>query len=266
MMKQGSGSCTMRENEVAEILVNLPSLIWEFECGCGILQPSWGCKRKRSAIGVDPKARQASSPATPLSFSPSESDENPSTLIRTRTRNVSLKRKREHYVKILQDLTKHNDLIRGEIKNVKCHNEKLKEYNLKLKARKQERSHGPSQGGLVHKQPQQQFQFSGMAHHPPLILNQTAGPAQIRGGEGVVGPAHATTSLGSNDVGPIGIPDLNLPLDESMTMTMEFCDMNVSLANKDLSKTMAAQARQNMLQKYRFKNPIGISKPRYSCR
>lgn len=91
-MKQGSGSCTMRENEVAEILVNLPSLIWEFECGCGILQPSWGCKRKRSAIGVDPKARQASSPATPLSFSPSESDENPSTLIRTRTRNVSLKR------------------------------------------------------------------------------------------------------------------------------------------------------------------------------
>ncbi|TKY75251.1 hypothetical protein E2542_SST04018 [Spatholobus suberectus] len=273
-MKQGSGcvsSSSTRENEVAEILVKLRSLIREFECGCGILPLAWGRKRRRSAIAVSPKA-EASSPATPFSFSPSESDDNPTTLLR---RNVSLKRKREHYLKIIQDLTKDNDLLCGEIKNVQCYFDKLKDYNLKLKARKQELSDGPSQGDLVHKQPQLQLQmqFPGMAHNPPLILNQTAGPAQIRDGEGAALQAcgHAATSLGvpsfSNDVGPSGIPDLNLPLDESMTT--EFCealDVNVSVANKNLSRAMAAQARQNRLHIYRFKNPIGISKPRYSCR
>jgi len=79
----------MRENQVAEILVKLPTLILEFECGRGILPQSWGRKKKRSAISVNPKAEEASSPATPLSFSPSESDENPTSLFR---RNVSLKR------------------------------------------------------------------------------------------------------------------------------------------------------------------------------
>ena len=78
-----------------------------------------------------------------------------------------------------------------------------------------------------------------MAHHPPLILNQTAGSGQIKGGEGVVGLAHATTSLGvaslssSNNVGPVGIPDLNLPLDEPMTM--EFCEaLDMNVADKNL--------------------------------
>lgn len=260
-MKQRSSSCvssnSMRENQVAEILVKLPTLILEFECGRGILPQSWGRKKKRSAISVNPKAEEASSPATPLSFSPSESDENPTSLFR---RNVSLKRKREHFLKIIQDLTKDNDLLSGEIKNVKCYFEKLKDYNLKLKAKKQELSHGPStEGDIVHKQ--QQLQFPGVPpHHPTVILNQTAAFGL------------ATTSLGvpllsSNDVGPIGIPDLNLPLEESMSV--EFCeplDVNVSVANRNLSRAMAAQARQNRLHIYRFKNSIGISKPRYSCR
>lgn len=279
-MKQGSGSgCvspswSTRENEVAEILVNLRTYIREFECGCGILPLTWGCKKKRSAIRVNTKG-EASSPATPFSFSPSESDDNnAATLFR---RNVSLKRKREHYVKIIQDLTKDNDLLYGEIKNVKCYFDKLKDYNFKLKARKQKLSHGPSEGDLVPKQSQlpSQMQFPGVAHHPPLILNQTAGPVQIRDNEGVAQQAcgHATTSFSAgstNDVGPNGIPDLNLPLDEPMTM--EFCETldvnaNVSMANdKNLSRAMAAQARQNRLHIYRVKNPIGISKSRYSCR
>ncbi|RDX68872.1 hypothetical protein CR513_52092, partial [Mucuna pruriens] len=257
-MKQGS----RRESEVAEILVKLPSLIWEFECG---LPFAWGCKRKRSAISSNPKA-QASSPATPFSFSPSESDDNPTTLFR---RNVSLKRKREHYLKIMEELTKDNDLLHGEIKNVKCYFDKLKDYNFKLKARKQELCRVPNQGDLVRTQPQLPLQFPSVAHRPPLIVNRTV---QIRDGEGVVAQqacGRATTSLAvpslSNDVGPIGIPDLNLPVDESMTM--DFVEaLDVSVANKNLSRAMAAQARQNRLHIYRFKNPIGITKPRYSCR
>ncbi|XP_017435370.1 uncharacterized protein LOC108342162 isoform X3 [Vigna angularis] len=213
-MKQRTGSSvssySTKENEVAEILVKLRSLILELECGHGILPQSWGRKKKRSAISVNPKAEEASSPATPLSFSPSESDENPTSLFR---RNVSLKR-----------LT-----------------------------------HGPRQGVVVHKQPQQQPQFPGVAHHPPLISNQSAC--------GVATTSSGVPSSSSNDVGPIGIPDLNLPLEESMTM--EFCeplDMSVNVANRNLSRAMAAQARQNRLHIYRFKNSIGISKPRYSCR
>ncbi|KAK7352243.1 hypothetical protein VNO80_17662 [Phaseolus coccineus] len=259
-MKQRSGwsvsSNSMRENQVAEILVKLPTLILEFECGRGILPQSWGRKKKRSTISVNPKAEEASSPATPLSFSPSESDENPTSLFR---RNVSLKRKREHCLKIIQDLTKDNDLLSGEIKNVKCYFEKLKDYNLKLKAKKQELSHGPRQGVMVQKQPQQQLQFPGVAHHPTLILNQTP--------FGLTTTLSGVPPLSSNDVGPIGIPDLNLPLEESMSV--EFCeqlDVNVSVANRNLSRAMAAQARQNRLHIYRFKNSIGISKPRYSCR
>ncbi|XP_017435369.1 uncharacterized protein LOC108342162 isoform X2 [Vigna angularis] len=238
-MKQRTGSSvssySTKENEVAEILVKLRSLILELECGHGILPQSWGRKKKRSAISVNPKAEEASSPATPLSFSPSESDENPTSLFR---RNVSLKR---------------------EIKNVNCYFDKLKDYNLKLKAKKQELTHGPRQGVVVHKQPQQQPQFPGVAHHPPLISNQSAC--------GVATTSSGVPSSSSNDVGPIGIPDLNLPLEESMTM--EFCeplDMSVNVANRNLSRAMAAQARQNRLHIYRFKNSIGISKPRYSCR
>ncbi|BAT77685.1 hypothetical protein LR48_Vigan09g032100 [Vigna angularis] len=259
-MKQRTGSSvssySTKENEVAEILVKLRSLILELECGHGILPQSWGRKKKRSAISVNPKAEEASSPATPLSFSPSESDENPTSLFR---RNVSLKRKREHCLKIIQDLSKDNDLLSGEIKNVNCYFDKLKDYNLKLKAKKQELTHGPRQGVVVHKQPQQQPQFPGVAHHPPLISNQSAC--------GVATTSSGVPSSSSNDVGPIGIPDLNLPLEESMTM--EFCeplDMSVNVANRNLSRAMAAQARQNRLHIYRFKNSIGISKPRYSCR
>jgi len=111
------------------------------------------------------------------------------------------------------------------------------------------------QGVVEHKQPQ----FSGVAHHPPLILNQSAC--------GVATASSGVASSSSNDVGPIGIPDLNLPLEESMGL--EFCeplDMSVNVANRNLSRAMAAQARQNRLHIYRFKNSIGISKPRYSCR
>jgi len=92
-MKQRTGSSvssySTRENEVAEILVKLRSFILEFGCVRGILPQSWGRKKKRSVISANPKAEEASSPATPLSFSPSESDENPTSLFR---RNVSLKR------------------------------------------------------------------------------------------------------------------------------------------------------------------------------
>ncbi|XP_061373301.1 uncharacterized protein LOC133315652 [Gastrolobium bilobum] len=301
MMKQNtySSMLTPREIEVLEILAELPTLILKSESSRGF-PFTWGRKRRRSAIRVAPSPSsppplkaEASSPATPLSFSPSESEDK-HTLFR---RNVSLKRKREHYLKITEELTKDNNLLHGEIKNVKRYLEKLKDYNLKLKAREKELRLGPNQNqnqnqnqnGLLHEKPQ--VQFCGTAQHLPLIMNQTTGPTQISGGEEfriVEACETATTSLGvrastssmsalgmantnNNAMGPIGIPDLNVPVDESTGMGMgmecsEIVDLNVRMANKDLSRAMAALARQNRLQIYRIKNPIANSKTRYSFR
>ncbi|XP_027355910.1 uncharacterized protein LOC113865508 [Abrus precatorius] len=262
------------ESEVAQILIKLPNLIWESECGHGILPLKWGGKRKRSTIAVTIK-REASSPATPFSFSPSESDDNPTTLF---TANLSLKTKREHYLRIIEQLTKDNALLCREVKNVKCYFDKLKEFNLKLKARKQELCLGPNQTHLL----QQQLQFTAMPHLPPFMGNHTAGAPLITEAERVVRQpcGHATTSSGApsnsggamglghcnsnNEVGPNGIPDLNLPLDESMTM--ECCEASDVNVKKDLSRAVAAQARKNRLQIYRLKNPFGNSKTRFSCR
>ncbi|KAK7351756.1 hypothetical protein VNO77_11430 [Canavalia gladiata] len=275
-MKQGkcmASSCRSRESEVAEILVNLPTLIWEFEYSRPILPPGWGHKRKRSTITVPHKPDPSSSPATPFSFSPSDSDH-------TRfTPNLSLKTKKEHYLNIIQQLTKDNDLLSREMKNVRCYFDKLKDFNLKLKSRKEELSRGPNQGHLVRKQPQ--LQFPSMAHHTPLMVNRTAWTPLIGDGGAREACGQATTSLGvpsfcggelglgkadiNNDVGPIGIPDLNVPLEESMGGE-EWCealDVSVSVAN---SRAVAAQARQNRLHIYRLKNPIANSKTRYSCR
>ncbi|KAL2346242.1 hypothetical protein Fmac_000242 [Flemingia macrophylla] len=151
-----------RENEVAKILIKLPTLIRKFSL-------AWGCKKKRSSIALH----------QPFSF-------------------ASLKRymfpqKREQYLQIIEQLTKDNHLLYEQINNVKCYFHKLKDFNFKLKARKQE---------LSRQQLQLQLQ---LAHHPPM----TAGPAQISG-----------VASFSSDVCPNGIPDLNLPLHESF-MTMD---------------------------------------------
>lgn len=90
------------EKEVAEILVEMPTKISQLDCAFR-LPFTWGRKGTRSAIRVTPssspfthhhhqpqtKADASSSPATPLSFSPSESELDKHTLLR---KNVSLKR------------------------------------------------------------------------------------------------------------------------------------------------------------------------------
>ncbi|KAJ1387642.1 hypothetical protein SESBI_39833, partial [Sesbania bispinosa] len=271
------------ETEVAEILVNFSTQVLELERKSGF-PFTWGRKKKRSVISVTPstslslplpplKPEASSSPATPLSFSPSESDDNP-TLAR---RNVSLKRKREHYLKRLEELTKDNELLKGEIKNVNCYYDRLKGFNLKLKARKQELSLGPSR---VRKQ--LELQSPDAVQDVPVMVNQTAGPPQMSGGEeGVTevcgrgttssgapsssGSANSNSNGGGYDVGPIGIPDLNIPLEESEE-AYEALDGNGNVINRELSRAIAAQARQNRLLIYRFKNPMGNAKNRYFCR
>ncbi|OIW14817.1 hypothetical protein TanjilG_05438 [Lupinus angustifolius] len=236
---------------------------------------TWGRKRLRSAISDTPSSSsspplpkaEASSPATPLSFSPSESEDK-RTLLR---KNVSLKRKKDHYLKTIEELIKDNVLLHREVMNVKCHFEKLKFLNSKLKARKQELS--------LPKQPYQS-EIPTMLHSPSLILNQPQIGDTIEGNNYMAQfqilqqtmsfemlSSSSFNGLGNNNkiVGPIGIPDLNLlPNDEPIIG--EECG-NVSVADKNLSRAIeAAQARQKRIQICKFKNPITNSKVRYSWR
>ncbi|KAJ6773553.1 hypothetical protein OIU79_017093 [Salix purpurea] len=80
------------------------------------------------------KAEPATSPTTPLSVSPSESDERPKRL----KRKVYTKKKREDLLKITSQIIDSNELLRGEIQKVTRYYEHLKARNSYLKARKQE--------------------------------------------------------------------------------------------------------------------------------
>ncbi|KAJ6412010.1 hypothetical protein OIU84_005143 [Salix udensis] len=80
------------------------------------------------------KAEPATSPTTPLSVSPSESDERPKRL----KRKVYTKKKREDLLKITSQIIDSNELLRGEIQKVTRYYEHLKVRNSYLKARKQE--------------------------------------------------------------------------------------------------------------------------------
>ncbi|CAL0326991.1 unnamed protein product [Lupinus luteus] len=275
-MKQCT-TLTPSENEVVQILLEFGTIsLSNLESGFQF-PLTWGRKRLRSAISDTPSASssppqppprkaEASSPATPLSFSPSESEDK-RTLLR---KNVSLKRKKDHYLKNIEELIKDNGLLHREVMNVKCHFEKLKGLNLKLKARKQE---------LTLPKQQYQLEIPTMLHSQPLILNQpqirdnTEGNAivqfQILQKTKSFGMLSSSSLNGlgniNNIVGPIGIPDLNLlPIDEPIMG--EECS-NVSVADKNLSRAIeAAQARQKRIQICKFKNPITNSKVRYSWR
>lgn len=68
-------------------------------------------------------------------------------------------------------------------------------------------------------------------------------------------------------MGPKGVPDLSVSHEEFIQVdSYQPLDVNVTMVNKDLSRAMAAQARQRRIQINRLKNPIGNSKPRFSCR
>ncbi|KAI4316940.1 hypothetical protein L6164_024864 [Bauhinia variegata] len=228
---------------------------------------------------------EATSPATPLSFSPSESDEKPNLL----KRRTPLNKKREEYLKTIHELTERRDLLQGEVENVKRYYGELKALNLKLKARQKELNAGVKRENpnleislsLAHQNSvnlssshdhrQLQLQLPSSQHFLSPILNQASGLSQTQTSGSVQNgynlPTTSLPSSNSNMVGSIGIPDLNVSLEESFAV--DSCQpFDPSMANKNLSRAraMAAQARQKRIQIYRVKNPIGISKPRYSNR
>lgn len=250
---------------------------------------SWGCKKQRSAIQNNPSSyggaavvppsshagkAQASSPATPLSFPATESDDKTKPF----KNKVSLKRKREHYLNMIEDLTKNKDSINQEIENVKRHYEQLKEYNFKLKAKQKELSINGPKGenknlNLVINQPIQvsvnssNFTAENEEKMKQQIImqipnhdNHNFGHVQFQCASSSSNPTLqvASSSFGRNsNMGPLAIPDLNLSIEESVHVdTCQPLDEATS-NNIDASKVMAAQARQRRIQIFRLKKPVG---------
>ncbi|MCI14196.1 hypothetical protein A2U01_0035325, partial [Trifolium medium] len=84
------------------------------------------------------------------------------------------------------------------------------------------------------------------------------GLSQICNGHPTTSLPVASSSLGrDSNMGPLSIPDLNLSIEESVHVeTCQPLDEAPSNNNKDLSKVMAAQARQRRIQIFRLKKPV----------
>ncbi|KAK6939343.1 hypothetical protein RJ641_028874 [Dillenia turbinata] len=163
-------SCMFGDDElsVAGILENLPRLIVGSD-SAHRFPFAWGSKRRRSTLDSNPalpslvkyanhtreqvidreeeeeeegeRGRErpinkveASSPSTPLSFSPSESDDK----LSNSWKKIFKKRKKEEWLKMIDDLTKRRELLKGEVENVRKFYDILKAENLLLKARREE--------------------------------------------------------------------------------------------------------------------------------
>ncbi|CAL0323854.1 unnamed protein product [Lupinus luteus] len=302
------------EREVSEILVELHRVILDLEVPLISLLPfTWGCKRIRSAIqyynpstalttcaaiappplhhggaAVSTPCEAASSPATPLSLSLTESDDKAEKPLQGK---ASLKK---------------------EIDNMKHYSEHLKASNLKFKARKQELSYSynssnkseakkPNLGSEYPMQfvyaPNQINSTNPMVgnlqyttQYVALMLNQTCGPPQICNTEGITqfqymscnhsmpiqmappsslslssSPSSSSATLGMvNNTSRNGILlDLNVSSEEFIHV--ESCQkLDLNVVNKDLNRVIAAQARQRRIQINKLKNPIGNSQTRYS--
>ncbi|RVW42571.1 hypothetical protein CK203_085384 [Vitis vinifera] len=257
------------ELEVSEILIQIPLIIFQAENRNRLLVP-WGVRKRRSAIDPDlyppsvpssssphlpgtcvgptcddddPQAKvEPSSPATPLSFSPSETDGKS----KRSKKSVSSKKKKENLLKMVEDLTHQKESLMTEIENVERFYNQLKALNSELKAKKQ-------QLNLDTAITEARVESREQDHHQqplPLLLHDSA-------------PASA---LVANPMGPRVIPDLNVSPEETLGPELvASLDLNLSIAlNADttqLNRAAAAQARKKRLQIYKVKKPKVGSSP-----
>ncbi|CAK9178416.1 unnamed protein product [Ilex paraguariensis] len=301
-----SSSFSEYEIEVADIILNLPSLIAESESR-NRQRFTWGTTRKRSVIdsgtasGTSPSRIRSSpspslqrtslvqnelergpevkvestSPVTPLSFSPSESDEKS----KKAPRKNSKKRSREEWLEIIDGLTQRRELLKGEVETVRNYYNKLKATNVELKAKKQElssclkketphleinkrlnfgRELGQPSSSYRVEYENQPYQIPTVILQRPYITDQKAFASQ-KSESGLdwvklqIAPL-LTPNSGlhwSDHAGPPGIPDLNVSAEETMGIrSSQPLDLNRVLAD---IRAKAAEARRSRMIKNKFK-------------
>ncbi|KAI3464832.1 hypothetical protein Pfo_021495 [Paulownia fortunei] len=293
-------SATEDENFVAQVLLDLRDMIGMRKSFPGF---RWGSKKRRSRLDegasssrapsslspsfhrthveIDERKPQAkaaeeeevaaaASPVTPLSFSPSESDEKS----RHAFKKSSKKRSREEYIDMIEELTQRRDLLRGEIENVTKYYNKLHAYNSELKAMKQE----VLNSCLGKEEPEveisremnlgmeltQHHQISVAPHQQPLVADHMAERFQHS-----LGPITAQfyyssyNGLGSvNHVGPLRILDLNISAEEALGVgPSQPLDRSRALADRRARFAEARRRRRGIIKIKSMRSACGIKLP-----
>lgn len=286
------------EIRVSEIMLDLPNLISDSEWRCQFPFTCWGKKRKRSVLDsttstTSPslcrqpvKERKilkamkkkveaaavvvaaATSPSTPLSFSPSESDENKSS--KQSLKSNSKKRTKEEWLEIIDGLNHNRELLRGELDSVRSKHFKLNAINLELKAKKQELSFSqktekPPQLGInggwnLGLQLDHHYQMTMFAPHQKqqqqFLMDQAAqisGRFQDLYGQRIPMGSSPYNGLSLiNQMGPRGIPDLNVCAEETFVLgptSSQPLDLMSRVLMDNNSRFRAAEARRRRMMK-----------------
>lgn len=263
------------EIEVADILLDLDNLVREKQFSSLV----WGSKRRRSNrsayIDSSPSLQGSSklneheidkhkvkaevnSPATPLSFSPSESDE--------KSKHSRKRKTKEELMDTVKQLSQCRELLKGELETVRNYYNNQKAYNLKLKAMKEQATRMLNiQGASVNL-----GQLPGMEpnHQQPFIMDQVAlrseafhrfqyplgqrQQAQHLYSYGLGRMNHV--GLGS---GPMGLPDLNVTVDEAFTLD----PLDIDRMNVERKAQFAEARRRRMIKRTEIKNSSGFIRP-----
>ncbi|XP_073019257.1 uncharacterized protein [Primulina eburnea] len=218
-------------------------------------------------------AAKTSSPTTPLSFFPSESDEKS----KHSSKKSSKKRSTEKYNNMIENLVECGDLLRGELEKVRNYYNELKTYNSELKAAlkiqvlktcpKKADSQMETVGftNLV-VDPTQHYQMTMLTHQQPFIADPTAQKFQHSFGPNTVpkiGSFYNGLEPVVNQVGPSRIPDLNLSAEEAFGVdTSQPLDVDRALADKRARFAEARRMRRGIIKIKSMRSACGIKLPR----
>ncbi|KAK4351872.1 hypothetical protein RND71_027390 [Anisodus tanguticus] len=273
------------EIEVANILLDLDNLVRQKQFSSLI----WGSKKRRSNRGshfssrvnssspslqgsskidyneIEPKIKvEVNSPATPLSFSPSESDDKP----KHSSRKSSKLKSREELMDMIKQLSQCRESLRGEVENVRNYYNNQKAYNLKLKAMKEQVTRMLNiQGAGVNID---QVYSTGMEpnRQQPFIMDQVAlGSETFHRFQYPLGQLQQV-QLYSNGLGPvnhagrgpIGLPDLNVTVDETFTLD-SLSRFDIDRMNAERKAQFAEARRRRMIKRIEIKNSSGFIRP-----
>ncbi|XVE69733.1 hypothetical protein DITRI_Ditri10aG0014800 [Diplodiscus trichospermus] len=205
------------------------------------------------------------SPATPLSFSPSESDEKPLPP-KKKTSVNGLKKKKEQLLEMVNDFTMRNELLKRDIENKKRFYDQQKAENLELKAKKQKLSQsvGKEEEPCLETSKSLNLeikltQISTSVYHQPLKEDQTVYKLEMNKNYeypfgGMISWLKSNTgglSKLHDNVGPFGLLDLNVSPDEAH---LGFISSVKTNDEETAAKARAAEARWKRMQICRSKN------------
>ncbi|OMO87418.1 hypothetical protein CCACVL1_09061 [Corchorus capsularis] len=316
MEQRYDGGFTRDDFEVAKILKELPYLILDYESRPRI-PFSWGGKRKRSALAkedfpmkslppveIPPPSPElpsssvvvlssevaaekekvlTSSPATPLSFSPSESDEKPLPSQKRTSSVNALKRKKQQLLEMIDDFTQRNESLKKDIENKKLFLDQQKAKNMELKAKKEELSLSILMAKEPPLEPMETEYIRGVHHHQqvistkiyqqPLNMDQTVWKLAMNSNSEYPYNSNSRIISWSNsnsgglskvhdNIGPLGLLDLNVSAEEAYGFS--------SPAPVDpiyTAKARAAAARSNRIKICRSKSQFNSAyRARYPFR